>query len=67
MTHSNKLAQVTGEALYYDIDTAPGQSGSAVYIKKGNANHVIGIHKAFEPRLNLNCAAKITTEMIAVL
>jgi len=30
--------------IRYNIDTSPGQSGSAVYIKEGNTRYVVGIH-----------------------
>ena len=41
--HRN-IASVNSRKVYYDIDTAGGQSGSAVYRIINNARYAIGIH-----------------------
>jgi glutamyl endopeptidase len=41
---ARKIASVNSRKVYYDIDTAGGQSGSAVYRIINGARHGIGIH-----------------------
>jgi len=44
-THSGLIDDVKNGAIFYDIDTKKGQSGSPVYIND-KPNMVVGIHKA---------------------
>ncbi|WP_433937875.1 serine protease [Sorangium cellulosum] len=49
-----------GVALWYDIDTTGGQSGSAVYMfDNAEVRYVVGIHKGFNG--DLNYGRKMTT------
>ncbi|MFN0023752.1 MAG: trypsin-like serine peptidase [Parvularculaceae bacterium] len=41
---ARKIKTVTPTQLIYDIDTAGGQSGSGVYIKRNGQRFVVGIH-----------------------
>ncbi len=41
---SRRIAQVTPRKVYYDIDSAGGQSGSGVYRVDGNDRHVFAVH-----------------------
>lgn len=41
---SRRIASVNSRKVYYDIDTAGGQSGSAVYRIKNNGRFAFGIH-----------------------
>jgi glutamyl endopeptidase len=41
---SRKIASVSSRKVYYDIDTAGGQSGSAVYRIKNGSRYAFGIH-----------------------
>lgn len=42
--HSRKILSVGPRKVYYDIDTAGGQSGSGVYRLVNNQRHVIAVH-----------------------
>jgi glutamyl endopeptidase len=42
--HSRKVVSVNPRKVYYDIDTAGGQSGSAVYRITGGARYAMAIH-----------------------
>ena len=42
--HSRKVKSVTGNRIFYEIDTAGGQSGSAVYYIKDGKRYAVGIH-----------------------
>ena len=56
----NRIASVTARKVYYDIDTAGGQSGAAVYrIGQDGVRTAFGIH-AYGGRVN-NSATRITT------
>lgn len=41
---SGNLSSISTRKLYYNIDTAGGQSGSAVYRLQSGARHAVGIH-----------------------
>jgi V8-like Glu-specific endopeptidase len=41
---ARRLKTITANTLIYDIDTAGGQSGTAVYIKRNGQRFVVGIH-----------------------
>jgi len=45
LTHSGKFDAIRIGAIFYDIDTTGGQSGSPVYLKD-EPTKVVGIHKA---------------------
>jgi V8-like Glu-specific endopeptidase len=58
--HHNRVASVTARKVYYDIDTAGGQSGAAVYRIGSDGNRTaFGIH-AYGGARN-NSATRITT------
>ena len=42
--HSRKVKSVTGNRIFYEIDTAGGQSGSAVYYIKDGGRYAAGVH-----------------------
>ena len=42
--HSRKVKSVTGNRIFYEIDTAGGQSGSAVYYIQDGKRYAVGIH-----------------------
>lgn len=44
MTMSDKVKTIKPEELYYEINTAGGQSGSGIWINKGEVPHVLGVH-----------------------
>jgi TPR repeat protein len=43
-TMSHTIKQVSPERIYYEIDTYPGQSGSAVWLNKWGSPYVVGVH-----------------------
>jgi V8-like Glu-specific endopeptidase len=62
MVHSNitNIPAAKGGAIYYDIDTAAGQSGSPVYYEDGETTQLVGIHKGYSTKEKLNEATLIT-------
>ena len=56
---NNRIASVTSRKVFYDIDTAGGQSGAAVYRIKSGKRTAFGIH-AYGGAVN-NSATRITT------
>jgi V8-like Glu-specific endopeptidase len=66
MTHSGVIYDIRKGAIFYDIDTMGGQSGSPVYLKD-NPRKLVGIHKAASNEDRLNFSAMITKEMVEVL
>ena len=58
---SRRIANVNARKVYYDIDTAGGQSGAAVYRIIGGARHAIAIH-AYGGAVN-NSGTRINTEV----
>ncbi len=42
--HSRKVKSVTSRRVFYEIDTAGGQSGSAVYYIQDNKRYAVGVH-----------------------
>lgn len=42
--HARRVASVNSLKVFYDIDTAGGQSGSAVYRNIGGARYAIAVH-----------------------
>jgi V8-like Glu-specific endopeptidase len=56
---SNRVASVSSRKVFYDIDTAGGQSGAAVYRIKSGQRTAFGIH-AYGGAAN-NSATRITT------
>lgn len=42
--HARRITSVNPRKVYYDIDTAGGQSGSAVYVISGGARYAVAIH-----------------------
>jgi glutamyl endopeptidase len=56
---SRKIASVNSRKVYYDIDTAGGQSGSAVYRIISGARYAIAIHAYGGPVTN--SGTRITT------
>ncbi|OJW49683.1 MAG: hypothetical protein BGO67_04060 [Alphaproteobacteria bacterium 41-28] len=43
-TMSGPVKLITSERIYYDIDTAPGQSGSGIWISEDGEYWIIGVH-----------------------
>jgi TPR repeat protein/V8-like Glu-specific endopeptidase len=43
-TMSHSIKQVSSERIFYEIDTYPGQSGSAVWVNKWGSPYVVGVH-----------------------
>ncbi len=56
---SNRIASVTSRKVYYDIDTAGGQSGAAVYRIQSGERTAFGIHAY--GGATTNSATRITT------
>ena len=56
---NNRIASVTTRKVYYDIDTAGGQSGAAVYRIKSGKRTAFGIHAY--GGASTNSATRITT------
>ena len=56
---NNRIASVTTRKVYYDIDTAGGQSGAAVYRIKSGKRTAFGVHAYGGARTN--SATRITT------
>ena len=50
-------------SLYYDVDTQSQQSGSPVVSYEGGRMEVVGVHKGYASRANLNVATRITPEV----
>ena len=46
--------------LYDDIDTTKGQSGSAIYLKRGDSWKIIGVHVGYDESINCNIGTAIT-------
>ena len=67
MWHSNKPAVRKNGALFYDIDTVSGQSGSPLFEEEEDIIKIVGVHKGYSPRLKLNLATLITVEMVSDL
>jgi V8-like Glu-specific endopeptidase len=66
MTHFGKIDDVRKGAIFYDIDTIGGQSGSPVYLKD-ESTKVVGIHKAGSMEDKMNFSTLITKEVVTVL
>ena len=49
--------------LYDDINTSGGQSGSPVYLIKGDEYHQVGIHVGYNGNEKCNVAVVITPEL----
>jgi V8-like Glu-specific endopeptidase len=68
--HSNPLI-FRDDGGRYDIDTEAGQSGSPVCfledVEGQELCHLVGIHKGYEKKGNLNICTMITEEVIAKL
>jgi V8-like Glu-specific endopeptidase len=56
---NNRIASVTTRKVYYDIDTAGGQSGAAIYRIKSGKRTAFGVHAYGGARTN--SATRITT------
>lgn len=54
---------MTPTAGKYDIDSKRGQSGSPIMLEKAKSI-VIGIHKGYDRKHNLNVCCLISEEMI---
>jgi len=67
MSHSNKPAARKDGILFYDIDTASGQSGSPLFEEEEDSIKIVGVHKGYSPRAKLNLATLITVEMVSDL
>src|SRR5262249_2313115 len=65
--HARRIARVTPELLYYDIDTFGGMSGAPIWVRVGQRRVVIGIHSTGSPaenwgvRINQQVAAALAT------
>jgi V8-like Glu-specific endopeptidase len=57
--HARQVKALTARTIVYDIDTAGGQSGSAVWLKRDGRRIVVGIHTNGSPAGN--SATRITT------
>lgn len=66
-SHFQSLTQVKLGAIFYDIDTSVGQSGSPVYIRHGDKIYLVGIHKGYSAIDNLNYCTVITKEITSAL
>ena len=66
LTHSNDFNSISDGGIFYDIDTAAGQSGAPVYSLE-NQERLVGIHKAYWPTKGLNFATIITQSVIDIL
>ena len=66
-THFQALAEIKYGAVFYDIDTKGGQSGSPAYLRYGDKVILIGIHKGYSKEDNLNFCTIITKEVTATL
>ena len=66
LTHSNDFNSISDGGIFYDIDTAAGQSGAPVYSLE-NQERLVGIHKAYWPTKGLNFATMITQSVIDIL
>jgi V8-like Glu-specific endopeptidase len=42
--NANRILSVSSRRIYYQIDTAGGQSGSPVWRYRNGKRHIIGIH-----------------------
>lgn len=56
--HGRQAKAVSARVITYDIDTAGGQSGSAVWLRRGDQRLVVGIHTNGSP--GGNSATRIT-------
>lgn len=56
---ARRIDSVTNRQLFYDIDTAGGQSGSAVYRISNGSRHAVGIHAYGVGSRPLNAATRI--------
>lgn len=69
--HKNRILNVSGRRVFYDVDTAGGQSGAPVWIheKKGAPPLVVGIHAygtggtPFDLGITANSAPRIIPEV----
>ena len=58
--HHNRVAAVTPQKVYYDVDTAGGQSGAAVYRIDNEGNRLAFAIHAYGGSVN-NSGTRITT------
>lgn len=54
---------MTPTAGKYDIDSKRGHSGSPIMLERAK-NIVIGLHKGYDRKLNLNVCCLVSEEMI---
>jgi V8-like Glu-specific endopeptidase len=66
MTYSGFIYDIRKGAIFYDIYTMGGQSGSPVYLRD-NHRKVLGIHKVASYEDRVNFSALIMKEMVEVL
>jgi V8-like Glu-specific endopeptidase len=59
--HANRIADLDGRKVFYDIDTVGGQSGSAVYRASGDQRFAFGVHAY--GGATTNSGVRITTEV----
>ncbi|AQR61649.1 hypothetical protein BZG35_08285 [Brevundimonas sp. LM2] len=50
--NGGRTSHWTEDFVYYTFDTGQGMSGSPVFVRLGEARHVIGIHTYGEPTIN---------------
>lgn len=55
--------QIKFGAVFYDIDTSAGQSGSPAYLQYGDKFLLFGIHKGYSAPNKLNYCTVITKEV----
>ncbi|MEZ4309014.1 MAG: trypsin-like peptidase domain-containing protein [Polyangiaceae bacterium] len=70
--HAKQIITVLPLRVYYDVDTAAGQSGSPVWLETPAGRRVIGIHAygvggSTHLGIVANSAPRITKEVLAVL
>jgi V8-like Glu-specific endopeptidase len=59
--HSNRIADVDGRSVFYDIDTFGGESGAAVYRAVGDKRYAFAVHTYGGAKSN--SGTRITTEV----
>jgi V8-like Glu-specific endopeptidase len=66
MTHAGTTDDIKYKAIFYDICTRRGQSGSPVYFLN-EPTKVVGIHKAKSVEDQKNLATMITEDVVKTL
>lgn len=61
------MLQIKNDAIYYNIDTEGGQSGSPAYLKYGDKIILVGIHKGYSHHENLNYCTAISKQIVETI